>query len=45
MSDLTWIVVLIPLFPFLGFLLNTFVIRNERQAGLLASAMVARPAA
>ncbi|KPV52295.1 NADH-quinone oxidoreductase subunit L, partial [Kouleothrix aurantiaca] len=38
---MTWIVVLIPLFPFLGFLLNTFVIRNERQAGLLASAMVA----
>ncbi|HNP70318.1 MAG TPA: NADH-quinone oxidoreductase subunit L [Kouleothrix sp.] len=41
MSDLTWIVVLIPAFPLLGFLLNTFVIRNERQAGLLASAMVA----
>ncbi|MFN8480173.1 MAG: NADH-quinone oxidoreductase subunit L [Kouleothrix sp.] len=40
MSDLTWIVVLIPLFPLLGFLLNTFVIRNERQAGLVASAMV-----
>ncbi|MBK9943034.1 MAG: NADH-quinone oxidoreductase subunit L [Kouleothrix sp.] len=37
---MTWIVVLIPAFPLLGFLLNTFVIRNERQAGVLASAMV-----
>jgi len=40
MSDLTWMVVLIPAFPLLGFLLNTFVIRNERQAGLVASGAV-----
>lgn len=31
---------LIPLLPFIGFLLNVFVIRNERAAGILASAMV-----
>lgn len=41
MSEMTWIVLLIPAFPLLGFLLNTFVIRNERQAGLVASLMVA----
>src|SRR5215475_9103392 len=40
MSDLTWIVVLIPAFPLLGFLLNVFFIRNERQAGLIASGAV-----
>jgi len=40
MSDLTWIVVLIPALPLLGFLLNTFVVRNERQAGLVASGAV-----
>src|SRR5215216_551072 len=40
MSDLTWIVILIPALPLLGFLLNTFVIRNERQAGLVASGAV-----
>ncbi|KAB8140966.1 NADH-quinone oxidoreductase subunit L [Chloroflexia bacterium SDU3-3] len=39
MSNLTWIVLLIPAFPLLGFLLNTFVIREERTAGLLASTM------
>ena len=36
----TWIVLLIPAFPLLGFLLNTFVIRREREAGLIASAMM-----
>ncbi len=41
MSDLTWIVILIPLFPLLGFLLNVFVIRQERAAGLVASGAVA----
>jgi NADH-quinone oxidoreductase subunit L len=40
MSDLTWIVVLIPALPLLGFLLNVFFIRNERQAGLVASGAV-----
>jgi NADH-quinone oxidoreductase subunit L len=40
MSDLTWIVVLIPAFPLLGFLLNTFFIRQERPAGLIASGAV-----
>jgi NADH-quinone oxidoreductase subunit L len=40
MSDLTWIVVLIPAFPLLGFLLNTFLIRQERPAGLIASGAV-----
>jgi NADH-quinone oxidoreductase subunit L len=40
MSDLTWIVALIPALPLLGFLLNTFFIRNERQAGLVASGAV-----
>ncbi|MBC8163171.1 MAG: NADH-quinone oxidoreductase subunit L [Roseiflexaceae bacterium] len=36
----TWIVLLIPAFPLFGFLLNTFLIRREREAGWLASAMV-----
>ena len=40
MSDLTWIVVLIPALPLLGFLLNTFFIRQERPAGLIASGAV-----
>lgn len=37
MELLIW---LIPLLPFIGFLLNVFVIRQERQAGLVASGMV-----
>ncbi|RRR74845.1 MAG: NADH-quinone oxidoreductase subunit L [Candidatus Viridilinea halotolerans] len=37
---LTWLIWLIPLLPFAGFLLNVFVIRQERQAGMLASATV-----
>jgi NADH-quinone oxidoreductase subunit L len=41
MSDLTWIVVLIPAFPLLGFLLNALLIRRERAAGLVASGAVA----
>src|SRR5262245_6292495 len=41
MSDLTWIVVLIPAFPLLGFLLNALIIRRERAAGLIASGAVA----
>ena len=40
MSDVTWIVVLIPAFPLLGFLLNVFFIRRERVAGLVASGAV-----
>ena len=40
MSDLTWIVILIPAFPLLGFLLNTFFIRQERPAGVIASGAV-----
>jgi len=40
MSDLTWIVILIPAFPLLGFLLNMFFIRQERPAGLIASGAV-----
>ncbi|MFV9507162.1 MAG: NADH-quinone oxidoreductase subunit L [Oscillochloridaceae bacterium umkhey_bin13] len=37
---LNWLIWLIPLLPFVGFLLNVFVIRKEREAGLVASAMV-----
>jgi len=40
MVALTWLLWLMPLLPLLGFLLNLFVIRQERAAGLLASAMV-----
>src|SRR5436853_2139063 len=40
MSDVTWIVVLIPAFPLLGFLLNVFFVRRERVAGLVASGAV-----
>jgi NADH-quinone oxidoreductase subunit L len=35
-----WFLWLIPALPLLGFLLNVFVIRQERQAGYLASATV-----
>ncbi|NCC31893.1 MAG: NADH-quinone oxidoreductase subunit L, partial [Chloroflexia bacterium] len=37
---MNWLIWLIPLLPLLGFLLNVFVIRQERQAGLVASALV-----
>ena len=40
MQNLTWIVLLIPAFPLLGFLLNAFVVRREREAGLVASGAV-----
>jgi NADH-quinone oxidoreductase subunit L len=40
MPDLTWIVVLIPALPLLGFLLNVLFIRSERPAGLVASLAV-----
>jgi NADH-quinone oxidoreductase subunit L len=40
MSDLTWVVLLIPAFPLLGFLINVFFIRRERPAGLIASGAV-----
>jgi NADH-quinone oxidoreductase subunit L len=40
MPDLIWIVVLIPAFPLLGFVLNALFIRRERLAGLVASAAV-----
>src|SRR6185503_4399141 len=40
MPDLIWIVVLIPAFPLLGFLLNALLIRRERLAGLVASGAV-----
>ncbi|HET9223904.1 MAG TPA: NADH-quinone oxidoreductase subunit L, partial [Roseiflexaceae bacterium] len=40
MSDLTWIVWLIPAFPLLGFLINALFIRRERPAGLIACAAV-----
>lgn len=36
-----WLIWLIPLLPFVGFLLNVFVIRQERPAGLVASGLVA----
>lgn len=36
----TWIVFLIPAFPLFGFLLTTFLVRREREAGILASAAV-----
>ena len=41
MSDLTWIVWLIPAFPLLGFLINALFIRRERPAGLIACGAVA----
>ncbi|NTU82433.1 MAG: NADH-quinone oxidoreductase subunit L [Chloroflexales bacterium] len=37
---MNWLIWLIPLLPLVGFLLNVFVIRQERAAGLVASAMV-----
>src|SRR5689334_21931087 len=40
MPDLIWIVVLIPAFPLLGFVLNALFIRRERLAGLVASGAV-----
>jgi NADH-quinone oxidoreductase subunit L len=40
MSDLTWIVWLIPAFPLLGFLVNALFIRRERPAGLIACGAV-----
>jgi NADH-quinone oxidoreductase subunit L len=40
MASLNWLIWLIPLLPLVGFLLNVFVIRQERPAGLVASAMV-----
>jgi NADH-quinone oxidoreductase subunit L len=40
MSNLTWIVTLIPAFPLLGFLVNALFIRRERAAGLIASGAV-----
>ncbi|HEU5015876.1 MAG TPA: NADH-quinone oxidoreductase subunit L [Roseiflexaceae bacterium] len=40
MSNLTWIILLIPAFPLLGFLVNTFFIRDERTAGRVASGAV-----
>jgi len=36
-----WFIWLIPLLPFIGFLLNVFAIRRERPAGLVASGLVA----
>ncbi len=41
MSNMTWIVTLIPAFPLLGFLLNTFFVRRGQAAGTVASAAVA----
>ncbi|HEU4326592.1 MAG TPA: NADH-quinone oxidoreductase subunit L [Roseiflexaceae bacterium] len=40
MSNMTWIVTLIPAFPLLGFLLNTFFVRRGQAAGAIASAAV-----
>lgn len=40
MTNLAWILFLIPLFPLLGFLANTFFVRAGRIAGWIASAMV-----
>jgi NADH-quinone oxidoreductase subunit L len=41
MEQLTWIILLIPAFPLLGFLINALFVRSERPAGIIASAMVA----
>jgi NADH-quinone oxidoreductase subunit L len=38
---MTWIIALIPALPLLGFILNVFAVRNERQAGVVATAAVA----
>lgn len=35
-----WIIVLIPIFPLLGFLVNSFFVRRERAAGMVASGAV-----
>src|SRR5918911_823215 len=40
MSQFTWVVWLIPIFPLIGFLLNVFIIRQERAAGVIASSAV-----
>ena len=40
MASLDLLIWLIPALPLLGFLLNAFLIRSERPAGLVASAMV-----
>lgn len=37
---MNWIIWLIPAFPLLGFLLNMLIVRRERDAGMLAAAMV-----
>lgn len=40
MSQLSWIIILIPAFPLLGFLLNLAFVRRERLAGQVASGAV-----
>ncbi|MEM8532042.1 MAG: NADH-quinone oxidoreductase subunit L [Chloroflexota bacterium] len=40
MSELSWVIALIPAFPLLGFLINALFIRREREAGLVASGAV-----
>ncbi|NOK61402.1 MAG: NADH-quinone oxidoreductase subunit L [Chloroflexi bacterium AL-W] len=40
MSQLSWVIALIPAFPLLGFLINALFIRREREAGLVASGAV-----
>ncbi len=40
MLDLKWLILAIPLLPLLGFLLNLFFIRRERDAGYVASGAV-----
>ena len=40
MANLSLLIWLIPLLPLVGFLLNVFVIRQERAAGLVASGLV-----
>jgi NADH-quinone oxidoreductase subunit L len=41
MSQLSWIIALIPAIPLLGFLINILFIRDEKQAGAIATGAVA----
>ncbi|MEY3990700.1 MAG: hypothetical protein RI985_1781 [Chloroflexota bacterium] len=40
MSQISWLIALIPALPLVGFLVNAFLVRNERANGLIASASV-----
>jgi len=37
MTQISWLIALIPAFPLAGFLLNVFLVRGERANGTVAS--------